>query len=121
VPHKYSRFAEKALKLSGRRPPKKPRIKIDSIEELLLSSCRNSPLVTIHREKVDPGVCWIGRVLKVGKERVLFLEINPDAVWKRKPSAYKLSEITRVDFGGEYEAALWRVGGPPPKQSLQHS
>ena len=42
---------------------------------------------------------------------MFFLEINPDATWDEKPNEYKLSEITRVDFGGDYEKALYLVGG----------
>jgi hypothetical protein len=29
-------------------------------------------------------------------------------------SAHKLSEITRVNFGGDYEDALAQIGGAPP-------
>jgi len=44
---------------------------------------------------------------------VSLLEIGPDAVWDDKPETYRLSEITRVDFGGDYEGALHLVGGSP--------
>jgi hypothetical protein len=67
--------------------------------------------VTIHREKVDPDVCAIGRVVEVKDGRVSLLEINPDATWNAKPKDYQLRDITRVDFGGEYEEALQLVGG----------
>jgi hypothetical protein len=43
------------------------------------------------------------------------LEINPDATWDDTPSEYRLSEITRVNFGGDYEDALYLVGGSPPR------
>jgi len=41
---------------------KKPRVGLANIAELLLSAGKAFPLVTIHREEVDPDVCWIGRV-----------------------------------------------------------
>lgn len=41
------------------------------------------------------------------------LEIGPDALWDDEPETYRLSEITRVDFGGAYEEALHLVGGFP--------
>jgi hypothetical protein len=111
VPHPYAAFAEAALKKRRERVPKKPRVRIDSIEELLVSAGRAFPLVTIHREKVDPDICEIGRVVQVKDGRVSLLEINPDATWDKEPKQYRLRDITRVDFGGEYEEALQLVGG----------
>ena len=70
--------------------------------------------MTIHREKVDPDVCWIGRVLGVEGGSVSLLEIDPKATWKKTPTCYRLREITRVNFGGDYENALHLVGGNPP-------
>jgi hypothetical protein len=115
VPHRHAGFAEAALKNRGERIPKKPAVRVASMEALLLSSSRAFPLVTIHREQIDPGVCWVGHVLGVARGCVSFLEISADATWYQRPSEYKLSEITRVDFGGQYEDALHLVGGPAPE------
>jgi hypothetical protein len=109
----YTHFAESALRKRHERVPKKLRVSVASIEELLLSACRAFPLVTIHREQADPRVCWIGRILGVERGRVSLLEINPDAKWDDKPNTYRLNEITRVNFGGDYENALHLVGGDP--------
>ncbi len=110
-PDPYSEFAESALKLRGERRPKKPRVSVKSTGDLLLSASRAFPLVTIHREKVDPDICWIGRVLGVEHGHVSLLEINPDASWDDNATKFKISEITRVNFGGDYENALFSVGG----------
>lgn len=110
----YARFAEVALRKRGERLPKKPRVGIASTEKLLLSAGHAFPLVTIHREEVDPDVCWIGRVLGVERGRVLLREIKPDATWENSPTEFRLSEITRVNFGGDYENALHLVGGVGP-------
>src|SRR4051812_37948595 len=64
-PDSYAAFAEAALKKRGERVPKKPRLNLESIEDLLLSAGRPFPLVTISREQDDPGACWIGRVKSV--------------------------------------------------------
>ena len=63
---------------------------------------------------VEPKVCWIGRVVDVNGSSVTLFEINPDARWSRRPTVCRLSEITRVDFGGDYEDARHLVGGNPP-------
>jgi hypothetical protein len=112
-PDRYGAFAESALRKRGERVPKKPRVSVASIEELLLSASREFPLVTIARERVDPDVCWIGRIVGIERDRVSLLEITPHATWEKKPESYRLSEITRVSFGADYETALHLVGGDP--------
>lgn len=113
APQKHAAFIEAALKKRGEHIPRKPLVNIGNIEEILTSANRAFPLVTIHREVAAQGACWIGRVLKVARGRVSFLEIGPDATWEEKPDEYKLREITRVGFGADYEDALHLVGGPP--------
>jgi hypothetical protein len=113
-PDPYSAFEEAAFKKLREPMPKKPRVSIATIEELLLSANRFFPLLTVHREKVDPDVCWIGKIDGIRQGQVSLLEIGPDAKWDRKPTSYKTSEITCVEFGGEYERALHLVGGNPP-------
>ena len=120
-PHKHARFAEAALKKRGERLPKKPAVSLASTEALLLSSSRVFPLVTIYREQVDPEVCWVGHVLGVSKGSVSFLQISADATWYRRPTEYMISEITRVDFGGQYEEALHLVGGQAPELTTAFS
>jgi hypothetical protein len=112
-PDPYEAFAEAALKKRGERRPRKPRVSVASIGELLESASQAFPLLTIHREQIDPSVCWIGRVLGVDSGRVLLLEIGPDATWDDTSTEYKLNQITRVNFGGDYENALHLVGGGP--------
>jgi len=113
VPAKYAAFVESALKVRGERMLRKPRLQLASLEELLWSANRAFPLVTIHREKVDPDVCHIGRITALQNNHVSLLEIGPDALWDKEISEYSLKEITRVDFGGDYEEALHLVGGAP--------
>ena len=63
--------------------PRKPRVSVASIEELLLSANHAFPLVTIHREQVDPDVSCIGRVMGIDRGRVSLLEISADAIWEK--------------------------------------
>jgi hypothetical protein len=109
IPDPHSDFVTQALRLRGERIPKKPRIDLGSFSELLISAARVFPLITIHREKANPDVCHIGRVVDVANGRLELLEIDPDAHWDDEPTSYRLSEITRVSFGGDYEAALCQV------------
>ena len=113
VPGKFSEFVKAALKKRGERIPKRHHVAVTSLTKLLLTANQAFPLITIHREKRDPDVCHIGRIVDLRGEHVSLLEIGPDAVWDDKPETYRLSEITRVDFGGDYEGALHLVGGSP--------
>jgi hypothetical protein len=114
VPDPYADFAVAALRKRGEEIRKKPDVDLNNLPDLLLSANRLFPLVTIQREDVKSGSCWIGRVLEVTDKRVVLQEIGPDALWEKKPSRFRLSEVTRVEFGGGYEEALQLVGGPPP-------
>jgi hypothetical protein len=113
-PDPYHTFIEAALKKRKERKPKCPPIQLNTVADILRSANRAFPLVTIHCERVDPDVCWIGRVLDISQGYVSLLEIQPAAIWDAEPTSYRLSRITRVDFGGGYEEALYLVGGEPP-------
>jgi hypothetical protein len=119
MPDKYARFHEAVLKKRGQRIPKKPSVVVSSLAELLLTANRAFPLVTIHREKVDADACWIGRVVDVRQGRVTLLEIGPGAIWEDDLETYRLSEITRVDFGGDYEDALQLIGRSGYKRAVE--
>ena len=109
----YTHFVESALRKRRERVPKKPRVSVASIEELLRTAGRAFPLVAIHRDEVDPDACGIGRVLGVERSRVSLLAIGPDGTWDDRPITYRLREITRVSFGGDYEDALHLVAEDP--------
>ena len=44
--------------------------------------------------------------MEVSKGHVSLLEIGPDADWDDRLETYNLREVTRIDFGGDYEQAL---------------
>ncbi len=121
VPHKYAAFVETSLRLRGERQPRTPRVRLDSLAGLLRSASRLFPLVTIHREGVDPDVCWIGHVLEVDDRRVRLREIDPGAKWHKGEREYRISQITRADFGGGYEEALALVAGRSGRPEARRS
>jgi len=110
----YADFAEAAMKLRDQRKPRKPKVSLQGKDEMLRTAGQAFPLVAIHREKVDPDVCHIGKVVAVKAKRVHLLLIGPDAQWDERSTDFSLREITRVNFGGDYEDALHLVGGSPP-------
>lgn len=113
-PDPTARFVTAALQMRSEQRPRRPSVSVASIEEILKSASRLFPLVTIHRERKKPDICYVGRVTGISHGHVALLQINTDATWETTPSSIRLSEITRVDFGGDYEEALHTVGGEPP-------
>jgi hypothetical protein len=85
-------------------------VDLSNFSTLLPTASALFPLVTIHREVVDPDVVHIGVVKDIADGILTLREIDPNARWARKLGRHKISQITRVDFGGRYEDALARVG-----------
>jgi len=107
----YADFAEAALRKRGEKKPRKPKINLDSVEDLLVTAGKTFPLITIHMEKSRPDVCYIGRVHELGTRKVALQCITPHAQWESTASKFPLAKITRLNFGGDYEEALYLVGG----------
>ena len=111
-PDPYAKFAEAALRQRGLRKPRVPKVEMSSLRELLESAGTAFPLVAVHQEALDPDICRIGKVVATNRSQVALLEIGPDAEWESDATAYSLKSITRVNFGGDYENALYLAGGP---------
>lgn len=106
-------FVEAALKRRGLKKPRTPRVRVGSIEEIVRTASRIAPLIVIHQEQRRPDECYIGRMLEIRAGRLVLREIGTNANWSSISTRYLLSAITRVDFGGGYEDALYLVGGEP--------
>ena len=115
VPASNSDFVVAALIKRGESIESKPQIDLTSAATILESASRIVPLVTIHTQKSHPNSCWIGRPLGATATHEALLEIGPDAVWETVPTMKAFKPITRIDFLGGYEEALYLVGGEPPK------
>jgi len=113
TPDPYAAFCEAVLKARAETRVALT-LRLTGIGELLASAAEQFALVTIHKEREQPDTCNIGKVISVEGGIVWMLEIAPDAQWDEELSPHKLSEITRVNFGGDYEDALALIGGTPP-------
>lgn len=107
IPAPHEVFLKKALTARNIARKKSPNFDISSLQNLLKSAGNAFPLITIHDD--EENNCHIGKVLDVSDVEVRLLEISPDATWDDRPTPYYLDEITRVDFGGSYEEALFLV------------
>jgi hypothetical protein len=87
-----------------------PRVSLSSARELLRTANRRFPALTIHPEKVDADVCFIGKPIGFSSTHVEFYEIDTSGHW-HEIDRHALNSITRIDFGGGYENALAESAG----------
>ncbi len=104
-------FYESALRLRGEASPEPDTIDLSSIRTVLESVAKLTPLTVIHREGVELDVCEIGQVVEFEAEHFGLREIDPDADWYDEVTQLSYAEVTRVGYGGDYEAALALVAG----------
>jgi hypothetical protein len=108
VPAPRAQFLKRALMFRGQTQVSGLTFELISLPMLLQSAGKAFPVVSIFYE-ADDEICYIGRVHRVTINEVHLLEISPDAQWDSMPTVHPLAGITRVDFGGAYEEALYLV------------
>jgi hypothetical protein len=110
-PAAHEAFYKAVRKKRGDKVPKK--IRVDLTNALSILRTLHPSLVTVHRERVAPDTCIIGRTTSDNGIDFEFLEIDPYAQWNSEPTYYRINQVTRVDLPGLYERALMLVGGEP--------
>ena len=108
VPTPYAGFMEHALKLRKQRAPRCTWLDVASVESVVQSAARKFPLVTIYQETIDPDSCLIGVPSDIDARMMRLRLVDPNAMFG-PDEAVALRNVTRVDFGGGYEDALWQV------------
>jgi hypothetical protein len=101
-------FATRALRIRQQSPVPQRQIDLTNWETVLVTANKKFPLITIHRERMDNSVCYIGQVKHRTNKTVTMAEIDPAASWTRT-HLYRFRDITMVGFGAAYESALWLV------------
>ena len=99
-------FCLKALALKRLRPVAPKHLDLSSVPSFLKSVDRNYPLFAIHRERVASDQCEIGRLRLSSGSTYALRWITPEATWADDEEVYRYSDVTRVDFDGEYENTL---------------
>lgn len=73
------------------------------------------PLVTVFKAGSENSA-FIGIITKLTEQTLSLYEIDSNAEWDKEYRFY-LEKISRLDWGGSYENALWQVGKKSiPKQ-----
>jgi len=112
-------FLARAAKLKRLRLSAPIGVTIDSMSAALSSAGKSFPLITIHQERINKEVCFVGKYLGTTQRALRILSINPEAQWEAE-DVYRPKDITLLEFGGTYEILLNRMAGkaksaPPPR------
>ncbi|HUI78923.1 MAG TPA: hypothetical protein VLY24_13440 [Bryobacteraceae bacterium] len=102
LPHEFLARAADRQRL---RPSVPAGLTIHSFKDAVLSAGKAFPLVTIHQERIERGVCYIGKVQHASQRSVILIPISTGAEWE-EPESYLLRDITLIQFGGAYERLL---------------
>jgi signal transduction histidine kinase len=98
----------KLIDLSKRQ---KDRLKIDlsSIQSILNGIYQHFKHIALHIQDLDSGVCFIGQIHEMDEESIVLHEYGTKASLDRKFILLSLSDITRIDAGGQYETNLQKL------------
>jgi hypothetical protein len=101
-------FTARAAVLNKLRPSKPDAVTVGSMKAAISSAGAAFPLITIHRERMKRGVCFVGRMLRTSQRAMTIISISPEAEWE-DDKCYSLRDITLLEFGGAYEKLLTQM------------
>jgi hypothetical protein len=98
------RYFEKILKAVGVYQKVGLNVEIDltTIQTILASLKKIGRNIIIEGEILKPETFIIGKIVRVGKRSVAFLDFGPDGKWEAKSELFPYSKITSVSFDTEY-------------------
>ena len=79
-------FWAKAARLHKLRPEMPAGVAITSMKEALASAGEAFPLVTIHRERIKRGVCYVGKLQRTSQRSVTLTHISTQGEWEEDAS-----------------------------------
>ncbi|MDJ0461926.1 hypothetical protein [Streptomyces sp. H27-C3] len=104
------------LRGNGPWPPPAPRgrISLKDARALAESAAGHYGLIGVYEEDGNPDSLYIGALADSGGKVLRLLEVCPKARWAKVRTKYRYADITRIDFGDRYQAALAGLAGPRP-------
>jgi hypothetical protein len=100
---------ERALRLRQQKPVHPSRIAVDSLVTLVESAQAQYDVVVLDREVVAPGEVQVGSVRLNTAETYVLRWMTVNGHWENDSRVFSFRDVTRVEFGGEYEQTLLRV------------
>ncbi|MBG6218513.1 hypothetical protein IWX75_002996 [Arthrobacter sp. CAN_A6] len=99
-------------------PPHTPVLTADlrDPERLIRAAVKTAGVVSLYRENRHPDQLLIGIPVKGGKKRLWLFTIDKHGRWESFLDRFRLRDITRIGFGGDYERAVATTAGPMPER-----
>lgn len=107
----------KAASHFGVTPAHPERIELDSLSALVRSVAQRHPLITLHPERKNPDICYVGHLSSIELKRFSIHDLNSNCLWAGQRSL-KFADISRIDFADRYSQGLWVAARNKPKSSL---
>ena len=86
-------------------------IDLTSWESVIRTVAAREPIMTLHRERLDPSIFHVGTSVSIEGEYVRAQEVSVDGIISGH-FALRLSDLTQIEFGDGYELALWQMTRP---------
>jgi hypothetical protein len=104
----HATYLERALEARGAVRATQAPVDLSSLPAIITSSAKAFPVITLHVPSEEIRYeCFIGKVIAINAETVDFCHITRDGQWEEFLREIPFTEIVRVDFGGDYEEALF--------------
>ncbi len=87
---------------------------LDELPALAEAACERYGLISLHTEFLRTDACWIGAVAELRPRSLRLHQVGTEARWYPAPTKFRHRDITRVEFGGQYEQTLREFAGPRP-------
>lgn len=108
APEEHAAYLERALEARGAVRASQAPVDLGSLQSIIESSAKAFPVITLHVPSDEIRYeCFIGKVIAMNPETVDFCHITRDGQWEEFLREIPFTEIMRVDFGGDYEEALF--------------
>ncbi len=108
APEQHTAYLERALEARGAVRATQAPVDLSSLQAIIESSAKAFPIITLHVPSDEIRYeCFIGKVITLNVATVDFAHITRDGEWEEFLREIPYAEIVRVDFGGDYEEALF--------------
>jgi len=65
--------------------------------------------ISFYLEARSTAECFIGVIESIDGDQLLLNYVNPQGEFEKQIDTYDVTKITRVDFGGQYEAVVCQI------------
>jgi hypothetical protein len=100
---------QRAMQVKSQVPAALQKVEFSSMRTLMESAQDGFGALVISREKVEPGEVEVGTIRMTSEETYVLRWLTADAEWENDDRPFRYRDITKLEFGSEYEQTLLAV------------